>query len=110
MSNKNKEDGATATPNNIPAFIFNRMEFAGSLGDLGTLLPLSIDPALFARPEFIWGEEPWVTVHRTLLEPAMNLALAAPVTPFAEPFQEAAKRNLWILIIVALAGFFLAAS
>jgi two-component system sensor histidine kinase AtoS len=78
-------------------------------GTGASLLPLSIDPALFAREEFVWGEEPWVTVHRTLLEPPMNLALAAPVTPFAEPFQEAAKRNLWILIVVALAGFFLAA-
>jgi two-component system sensor histidine kinase AtoS len=39
----------------------------------------------------------------------MNLALAAPVTPFAEPFQEAARRNLWILLVVAVAGFFLAA-
>ncbi len=73
-----------------------------------SLLPLSIDPALFTRDEFMWGEEPWVTVHRTLLEPAMTLSLAAPVTPFAEPFQEAAKRNLWILIIVAFAGFLLA--
>ncbi|MFH1766180.1 MAG: ATP-binding protein [Gemmatimonadota bacterium] len=74
-----------------------------------SLLPLSIDPALFAREEFVWGEEPWVTVHHVLLEPAMNLAMAAPVTPFAEPFQDAARRNLWILVVVALAGFFLAA-
>lgn len=60
-----------------------------------SLLPHSIDPALFAREEFIWGEEPWVTVHHVLLEPAMNLnlALAAPVTPFAEPFQDAARRG-----------------
>ena len=48
-------------------------------------------------------------MHRELLEPAMSLALAAPVTPFAEPFQAAARRNLWILILVAMAGFFLAA-
>jgi signal transduction histidine kinase len=74
-----------------------------------SLLPLSIDPALFSREEFVWGEEPWVTVHHALVEPAMNLALAAPVTPFAEPFEEAARRNLWILVVVASAGFFLAA-
>jgi len=74
-----------------------------------SLLPLSIDPALFSREEFVWGEEPWVTVHHALVEPAMNLALAAPVTPFAEPFQEAARRNLWILVVVASAGFALAA-
>ena len=29
-------------PRNQPTFIFNRMEFAGSLGDLGTLLPIVI--------------------------------------------------------------------
>jgi len=73
-----------------------------------SLLPLSIDPALFARDRFVWGEEPWLTVHHTLQEPAMELALAAPVTPFTEPFQEAARRNLWILALVSVAGFFLA--
>ena len=29
-------------PQDKPVFIFNRMEFAGSLGDLGTLLPITI--------------------------------------------------------------------
>src|SRR5210317_1402645 len=29
-------------PQDKPVFIFNRMEFAGSLGDLGTLLPIAI--------------------------------------------------------------------
>jgi signal transduction histidine kinase len=38
----------------------------------------------------------------------MDLVLAAPVTPFTEPFQQAARRNLWILAIVALAVFALA--
>jgi signal transduction histidine kinase len=73
-----------------------------------SLIPLSIDPALFARGSFVWGEEPWLTVRHVLHEPPMDLVLAAPVTPFAEPFQEAARRNLWILVIVALGGFTLA--
>jgi SulP family sulfate permease len=30
------------TPHTKPVFVFNRMEFAGSLGDLGTLLPMTI--------------------------------------------------------------------
>jgi len=38
MPNDRKEDRATATPKTFPAFIFNRVEFAGALGDLGTLL------------------------------------------------------------------------
>jgi signal transduction histidine kinase len=74
-----------------------------------SLLPLSIDPALFARDRFVWGEEPWLTVRHELHEPPMQLSLAAPVTPFTEPFQQAAKRNLWILGFVAVGGFALAA-
>ena len=74
-----------------------------------SLLPLSIDPALFARESFLWGNEPWLTVQHVLQEPPMALVLAAPVTPVTEPFQEAAKRNLWILAIVAVGGFGLAA-
>ncbi len=77
-------------------------------GSGASLIPLSIDPALFARASFVWGEEPWLTVRHALHEPPMDLVLAAPVTPFAEPFQEAARRNLWILVIVAVGGFALA--
>lgn len=68
-----------------------------------SLLPLSIDPALFARESFVWGDEPWLTVRHKLHEPPVDLVLAAPLAPFAEPFQQAARRNLYILGIVALA-------
>ena len=37
MENKNKEPKKT-----FPTFIFNRVEFSGSLGDLGALLPIAI--------------------------------------------------------------------
>lgn len=80
--------------------------------DLATgvsLLPLSIDPALFVGESFVWGNEPWITVRHVLQEPPMALVLAAPVSPFTEPFQQAARRNLWILAIVAVSGFTLAA-
>ena len=73
-----------------------------------SLLPLSIDPALFARQSFIWGDEPWLTVRHELHEPPMQLVLAAPIAPFSEPFQQAARRNLWILAIVAVAVIALA--
>lgn len=42
MPDKKKESTKTELPRIKPAFIFNRMEFAGSLGDLGTLLPIAI--------------------------------------------------------------------
>ncbi len=79
--------------------------------DRGTgaaLLPLSIDPALFGRESFVWGEELWLTVRHELHEPPMELVLAAPVSPFSEPFQQAAERNLYIVAIVAFAAFALA--
>jgi len=39
----NKTQGTShRVPGRMPAFCFNRMEFAGSLGDLGTILPLAI--------------------------------------------------------------------
>ena len=42
MPDKKKESTNTELPQIKPVFIFNRMEFAGSLGDLGTLLPIAI--------------------------------------------------------------------
>jgi signal transduction histidine kinase len=74
-----------------------------------SLLPLSIDPTLFARQSFLWGNETWITVQHVLQEPSMALVLAAPVSPFTEPFRQAARRNLWILAIVAVGGFGFAA-
>jgi len=73
-----------------------------------SLLPLSIDPGLFAAGSFVWDGETWIAVGRTLYDPPMDLALAAPVTPFTEPFRAAAHRDLWILGIVAVTVFALA--
>ena len=42
MSDVIKESAKPDLPQEKPVFIFNRMEFAGSLGDLGTLLPITI--------------------------------------------------------------------
>jgi signal transduction histidine kinase len=72
------------------------------------LLPMSIDPALLERERFVWAQEPWLTEGITLQEPAMVLALAAPLGPFLEPFQEAARRNLTLLVAVAIGGVILA--
>jgi signal transduction histidine kinase len=74
-----------------------------------SLLPLSIDPFLLREDQFHWREETWLSVNRSLEEPPLDLVLAAPVTPFVAPFQESARRNLWILggvtlIVLALAA------
>ncbi len=73
-----------------------------------SLLPLSVDPLLLERDQFQWRDETWLSVHRRLEEPPLELVLAAPVTPFVEPFRESARRNLWILggvtlLVLALA-------
>ena len=72
------------------------------------LLPLSIDPELLQRERFVWAEEPWLVVRQTLHEPPVQLALAAPLNPFLEPFENAARRNLVLLVIVAVGGLSLA--
>lgn len=74
-----------------------------------SLLPLSVDPFLLREEQFRWREETWLSVKRSLEEPPLDLVLAAPVTPFVAPFQESARRNLWILggvtlIVLALAA------
>jgi sulfate permease, SulP family len=42
MSDPNSESSKQVFPRDEPIFKFNRIEFAGSLGDLGTLLPIAI--------------------------------------------------------------------
>ncbi len=67
-----------------------------------SLFPLSIDPALMERERFQWREGNWLSVSRALADPPLRFALAAPVAPFADPFRESARRNLWILAGVTL--------
>ena len=42
MSDMKNEIKKTVSPQSYPTFIFNRVEFSGALGDLGTLLPIAI--------------------------------------------------------------------
>lgn len=67
-----------------------------------SLLPLSIDPILLERGEFQWREGNWLSVGRRLDDPPLELVMAAPVAPFADPFRESARRNLWILVVVTV--------
>jgi signal transduction histidine kinase len=73
------------------------------------LLPLPFDPALLAEPRFAWGGDEWLSVRRSFSEPPFDLALAAPLTPFVQPFEDAARRGAWLLLLVAVAGLGVAA-
>jgi HAMP domain-containing protein len=72
------------------------------------LLPLPFDPALLAQDRFVWGGDEWLSARRTFSEPPFDLALAAPLTPFVQPFEDAARRGARLLVVVAVAGLALA--
>lgn len=73
-----------------------------------SLVPLPLDPSLLAAPEFTWEGNRWVTAERALGEPPIRLVAAAPLTPFLEPFQSAARNGAGLVLVVALVGLALA--
>ncbi len=73
------------------------------------LLPLPFDPSLLDAEEFGWGGHRWIATARTLREPPIRIVTAAPLTPFTQPFERAARRGSILLLAVTLAGLALAA-
>lgn len=74
------------------------------------LLPVPFDPTLVGESRFGWNERTWIGPTREVAEPRVTLAAAAPLTPFVGPFEEAARRSLWILVAVAGLGVLAAAA
>jgi signal transduction histidine kinase len=68
------------------------------------LVPTPVAPPLLAGEGFRWGGDDWLTAARTLTDPPVRVVVAAPLTPFAEPFQQASQRGVWLLLGVALAA------
>jgi signal transduction histidine kinase len=73
-----------------------------------SLLQTPFDPVLWDQNRFTYGQEEWITERVELEDPPLELALSAPLTPFVEPFSEAASQNLLLLIVVVVAGAALA--
>lgn len=71
-------------------------------GGDASLLPLPFTPELLARDSFVWEGERWIAIRRVLYEPPLRLVAAAPVTSYARPFEQAARRGLIVLVTVAL--------
>jgi signal transduction histidine kinase len=59
-----------------------------------SLLPVPFDASLTSPDEFNWQGERWLSVRTSLRDPAVDLVVSAPVTPFAEPFESAGRRGL----------------
>jgi signal transduction histidine kinase len=74
-----------------------------------SLLPLPFDPSLLSADEFGWGGQRWIASARTLHDPPIRIVAAAPLTPFTQPFEKAARRGSILLLGVTLAGLALAA-
>ena len=93
---------------------------AGPVGQAGTifamldrrtgasLLPIPFDPALLVRERFQWNDQPWMTVRHSLTDPAVDLVVAAPLSAYTQPFEQAARRGVLALVVVALGGLAIA--
>ncbi|CAN5840124.1 hypothetical protein BH23GEM9_BH23GEM9_03470 [soil metagenome] len=68
------------------------------------LLPIPFDIALLEQPRFQWRGEEWLVRRRATREPPLDIAVAAPVTPFVVPFRRAARRGSLVLLLVASLG------
>jgi signal transduction histidine kinase len=64
----------------------------------------AVDPAVLQGERFQWGGDEWFSARRTVNEPPVTIVVAAPLGPFAAPFREAARRGIWLLVVVALLG------
>ncbi len=80
--------------------------FDGETGE--PLLPLTIDAERFRQARFSWANESWLGVSHSLREPPLEIVLAAPLGPFTQPFEGAARRGTLALIAIALVAFVLA--
>jgi signal transduction histidine kinase len=72
------------------------------------LAPLALESESFSLPRFTWMGEVWIAVERRLREPPLRLALAGPAAPVTRPFEQAARRGLLALLLVAVVAFGLA--
>lgn len=66
------------------------------------LTAVPVDPTVLASEVFTWGGDEWLAVRRELDDPPLRVVVAAPATPFAEPFTRASRRGVWVLLLAAL--------
>jgi signal transduction histidine kinase len=75
--------------------------------DGSPLLPLAMEPALFAQNRFRWAEDTWVVARHRMYDPPLVLVLAGPVGDYVGPFEAAAREGLALLLLVTAAAVFL---
>jgi signal transduction histidine kinase len=70
-----------------------------------SLAPSSMDAPLFSRSEFSWRGENWVAEDRVLEDPPLRFALVAPTEPVTAPFDRAAQRGGWAILLAVFLSF-----
>ena len=74
-------------------------------GTGASLLPLPFDADVLRGDRFLWSGEQWLTHRRTLDEPPLELAIAAPLSPYTAPFERAARDGVVLLLAVVAVAF-----
>jgi len=67
-----------------------------------SVVPPPFDASLLSRDDFEWEGRRWLTVRRSLEEPAVELLAAEPLDLYVAPVERAARRGLFVLIGVAI--------
>jgi signal transduction histidine kinase len=73
-----------------------------------SLTSLPVDPEIFNRERFMWGEEGWLSIGREVVDPPIRLIMAAPLGPVTAPLEEAARQGTMALLLVVVGTFVLA--
>jgi len=74
-----------------------------------SLRPTPFEPSLLTRDRFDWTGDEWLTARRQLTDPAVELVVAAPLSPVAVPFERVARQGLAVLGLVVLVALALTA-
>lgn len=67
-----------------------------------SLLPAFAPDSGLGRERLTVNGEDWLAVHRSLVDPALDLILAAPLGAYVQPFERAARGGVLILAVVSL--------
>jgi signal transduction histidine kinase len=76
---------------------------------MSSVLSTPFDSHLLMSARFELGGEEWITRRHVLHEPPAVLVLAAPLEPYRQPFREAARRGILLILAVACTGLATAA-
>ena len=72
------------------------------LPDAGSIVPPSVDERLFRDESVQWNGYRWLSVRRTLPEPAVDVVVAGALDPYVGPFQRTARTSAAVLLGAAI--------